>query len=55
MPRRERASVKNSRRWVRCGKVGRYVVGDKWKGMGKSNVRRLPKKVREGFLLLELI
>lgn len=40
-------SVKNSRWWQKLSRDGMspYLVGAKFKGMGKSNIRKLPRRL----------
>jgi hypothetical protein len=47
MPKQVVNSVKGSRRWQRKGMKGimACIVGSKWKGMGKTNYRRLNKRM----------
>lgn len=49
MAKRGRNSIKSSRRWGKKGVKGitALVVGPKFKGMGKSNLRRLSKKFKK--------
>lgn len=52
MSKRTVNSVKGSRRWHRKGLKGiiACIVGLLWKGMGKTNYRKLPKKIKTEFI-----
>jgi len=44
---------KGFRKWLRMGTNGimKYIVGAKWKGMGKSNFRKLSRKYKRDISL----